>query len=347
MIRNLSDWLTKPVAEHPVRWGAFLGTGNDAYLDTVMAKCWVIAIMCRYLEGTVVPTYTPFQDVTYQFLGQVTVEQGGLPADFWDYLLSLPYSELTDYALLVSYSGRKKECVCTIWISGGSVEIFCPFPLVWKQTPDMRKSMCRIIDRIGREWMRIKDFRRACTKDSPTGPVSIYGLAKTFPESNVWNLFFQLMRMTQSASQVQAVLADGPDHKQAIQVFRGCGRLISELMKASDWPRYNQFLAANSKNLLFRNSINMVPVFTEAGQEDELDQGQYSVLGLAVDAVPRNGRVAWTTKQLEDSRTQRFAELPNALQPWFIFNQMPYGTECEIKEEKEKGEEKEEEFFLS
>jgi len=340
------------------------------YLNNLKVS-WVVALLTEFIQYSILRSYKKTSPMRFKLVANLSVtEESNSNEAILQQLQGLqkfPYEPLSAFVFLFTFVDRGgNEAVITLFVEDDKIEVFVPFPAAWAGSPLMRDIVCRTVKILAKDWMKIRiDTRKGC--DS-IGSILVYKTPKNFPDSNVWNLQFLLMRMQLSATDVQAVLAEpstiGDLHDRAIFAFQHVGKLMSKcIFKVAQkgdrvaQEAYEMYFSDTARKASSLDPIKyqqLIKIFKACQLNDQENFKIFNPDSL----LSVSPSVAWSEAEATSEQWSRFAQVPGSVDPWFIFVPKKYASVPEVSvgkkkqlvkkkdDSSEQEEEEEEEFFV-
>ena len=206
-----------------VDWGRFM---TEEHTASVIARvslelvAWVIDLMLQFIHDVIITNYTGFTDHSLQYVMQVIVPEFR-PIEF-QAVKSLPNMQIPSVVLL-TMKDNENEPSGVIFIDGNDAEVFFPFPMALSLDKNRQNKIDDVLAGLS------KTFNRPLNK-------KMFTFQPDFVQSNVWNVYYILLRLRYKFETVQKMFLDRTISEQQRQekaffTYFTVGHLISRCVR--------------------------------------------------------------------------------------------------------------------
>jgi hypothetical protein len=310
---------------------------------------WVVVILVEFIQRCVLKHYKKTSPIRFKFVttfvADVRLTDLRQIAFDTQNLTKIKYDPLGSFVfLLVFVDPNGNEAVCILFIEKNTIEVFVPFPHAWKVYKAMSLVTCEVVKLLATQWMGADlHGEKECDRMSI---VKMYKTSSNFPDSNVWVIYFLMMRMQLSREAVQSVLVDTANmvelNTKAVYSFQHVGGLLSQCMllvanqggemgkNASE--AYIGYFSATAKYPVFLQGEETITLLNSAFARCDMSNQDLYVM---FDIKAQGRESSWPTELYESKEWSRFAEIPGAAEPQYVFVPEKYPkSKTESKSEK-------------
>jgi hypothetical protein len=255
------------------------------------------------------------------------------------------YSRTKTYVFFLTFDS---EYVALYFIDAGKIEIFFPFPSLL--TPEVKTAMCNCLGLINDKFMRNEPLL-GCTLVNSSF-VYMYDFPSNFRESNVYLQFYLVFRLQQMEKSKlnKYIMTKDNIQEEAIRVTHILGRLMTrcflmtktnsseEVRKKTEYL-YSKFISHNAAEPFVLNPGIANFIVDDVFPGCQLTSDDYQSLLIDPLRLGVKKESDWQPKDYDSPQWSRYAEIPNAIEPVFYFNNLPWATDVKKGSKKDDGEE--------
>jgi len=291
------------------------------YLQT-MNSAWVLDVMTTFLQ---------LQTDKFVYVLNFTAPLRNIGSEFISFdkrvLAAVTYDALTPFVFLITFIDEQNhEGVATVWLQNEQVEIFFPWPDAYNTSPLMRRVLCETLKLIFQVWIKQPVSSDATCENDPA--LKFYKFGPTFPNSNIWNLYFLHLRTHMTFDQIQAIFKNATEYEQlnerALDLLQLVGQKISKCIEnlGNTVPGADGKFAKNVYTQFFSPTASTAVSLREEDYTSLMNMLMRCKMGMVdTRAVPSTsvGTVNWSDAEFHSEKWERFAAYPNSAPPVFAF----------------------------
>lgn len=321
-LRRTTDDIIKRVSGgsglHKIWWRGFYQPTNNEMITRFFRdlKSWVIDIMVLFIERSILRNFKGLEPERFKYVAEVVIERDNPPI-YTSRSITKTVRDYAAYVVTMTFLQSNRDgAVGLLFFEDEYVDVFIPFPQAVFIDKGMQESAKTVINHVSKHYLGNKPikFRQVLFSNS-------------FNASNIWNVYYLLLRLQLPFDDVQKLFLDESIHvliaerafysyKYIGQMIGGCVKYIAD--KDNDTAAkaaFTRFLGPDSREPMTLNKerlLYLVKFFVRC----KIEQQDFEFLH---DLVPIKFRVATSWPADVSPEWHRFRPITISTNPLFYF----------------------------